>query len=115
MKLAIVGSDGRVLTFVRADAPDGFVPPPGTRVVPEDELPKGWEWSEKTSVDTEKNDAYLALDRLLERRAVLRSQQMAVMAQPEQDGENVASDRDVGAEVQDLTVLVLWMAKSHGM
>lgn len=36
-------SDGKVLTFVRADQPSGWNPPEGTRAIPETELPLGWE------------------------------------------------------------------------
>jgi hypothetical protein len=48
--LAIVReSDGRVVTFVRNDVPDGWTPPEGTRVVPDNELPAGWQMAEDTS------------------------------------------------------------------
>lgn len=42
--LALVrDSDGRVLTFVRLDVPEGWMPPEGFTAVPDDELPEGWE------------------------------------------------------------------------
>lgn len=48
--LAIVrDSDGRVVTFVRLDVPEGWTPPEGTRAVPDDELPAGWQMAEDTS------------------------------------------------------------------
>lgn len=36
-------SDGLVVTFVRDDVPPGFVPPEGCRIVPEVDLPPGWQ------------------------------------------------------------------------
>lgn len=48
--LAIVrDSDDRVVTFVRLDVPEGWTPPEGTRAVPDDELPAGWQMAEDTS------------------------------------------------------------------
>lgn len=48
--LAIVrDSDNRVVTFVRLDVPEGWTPPEGTRAVPDDELPAGWQMAEDTS------------------------------------------------------------------
>lgn len=45
--LAIVRErDGRVVTFVRLDVPEGWTPPQGTRAVPDDELPAGWSMAE---------------------------------------------------------------------
>jgi len=41
--LALVrDSDGRVLTFVRLDTPEGWTPPEGFTAIPDDELPEGW-------------------------------------------------------------------------
>jgi hypothetical protein len=42
-------SDGRVLTFVRADVPDRWTPPAGTRAVPAGDLPTGWAMADDTS------------------------------------------------------------------
>ena len=36
-------SDSKVVTFVRLDLPSGYVPPQGCVLVPDDELPEGWE------------------------------------------------------------------------
>lgn len=48
--LAVVReSDGRVVTFVRLDAPDGWTPPDGCAAVPNDELPEGWQMAEDIS------------------------------------------------------------------
>ena len=41
--LAILDADGRVVTFVRLDVPEGWSPPDGHTAVPDDELPEGWE------------------------------------------------------------------------
>jgi hypothetical protein len=41
--LAILDADGRVVTFVRLDAPDGWTPPEGCTAVPDSELPQGWQ------------------------------------------------------------------------
>jgi hypothetical protein len=47
MAIAIVRkSDGRVQTFVREDAPDGWTPPEGFEAIPESELPDGWQMVE---------------------------------------------------------------------
>jgi hypothetical protein len=43
-KLAIVNAAGKVVTFVRADLPEGWTPPPGTTAVPSVELAPEWEW-----------------------------------------------------------------------
>jgi hypothetical protein len=40
--LAILDAEGRVVTFVRLDVPEGWVPPEGYTAVPDDELPEGW-------------------------------------------------------------------------
>lgn len=40
---AIVQSDGRVVTFLRMDLPDQFEVPSGCTIVPDDELPAGWQ------------------------------------------------------------------------
>jgi hypothetical protein len=42
--LAIIReSDGKVVTFVRPDQPAGWKPPEGTRAIPVEQLPAGWE------------------------------------------------------------------------
>jgi len=41
--LAILDADGRVVTFVRLDVPDGWTPPEGCTAVPDNELPQGWQ------------------------------------------------------------------------
>jgi len=43
--LAILDSAGRVITFVRLDVPEGWVPPENCTAVPDDELPEGWEYA----------------------------------------------------------------------
>jgi hypothetical protein len=40
---AVVREDGLVETFVRLDVPEGWSPPAGCTVVPDDELPEGWQ------------------------------------------------------------------------
>jgi hypothetical protein len=46
-RLAIVReSDGRVVTFVRSDAPTGWLPPDGCVASPEESLPVGWQMAE---------------------------------------------------------------------
>lgn len=48
--LAIVReSDGRVVTFVRVDVPEGWTPPDGTRAIPSADLPGGWVMAEDES------------------------------------------------------------------
>jgi hypothetical protein len=42
MAIAILNSEGRVITFVRDDVPSGWQPPEGTTAVPDTELPEGW-------------------------------------------------------------------------
>jgi hypothetical protein len=42
--IAILNSVGRVITFVRADVPNGWTPPDGCTAVPDDQLPDGWEY-----------------------------------------------------------------------
>jgi hypothetical protein len=45
--LAIIReSDGKVVTFVRPDQPQGWKPPEGTRAGPDTELPDNWEQAE---------------------------------------------------------------------
>lgn len=41
--LAIINAEGYVVTFVRSDVPDGWVPPDGCAVIPETDLPAGWQ------------------------------------------------------------------------
>ena len=43
MVLAILNSDGRVVTFVREDVPQGWAPPDGCTAIPESQLPPGWQ------------------------------------------------------------------------
>jgi hypothetical protein len=46
--LAIIReSDGKVVTFVRPDQPQGWKPPAGTRAIPDTELPANWEQAEE--------------------------------------------------------------------
>jgi hypothetical protein len=46
-RLAIVQeSDGRVVTFVRSDVPQGWMPPEGCVAVHENSLPAGWQMAE---------------------------------------------------------------------
>ena len=48
--LAIIReSDGKVVTFVRPDQPQGWKPPEGTRAIPDTDLPAGWEQAEEVS------------------------------------------------------------------
>ena len=41
--LAILDSQGRVVTFVRPDVPEGWQPPEGCTAIPDDQLPAGWQ------------------------------------------------------------------------
>lgn len=41
--IALVRPDGLVETFIRVDYPDGWKPPEGYTLVPDDELPAGWQ------------------------------------------------------------------------
>lgn len=47
--LALVDAEGRVVTFVRSDLPEGWEPPDGLTAIPDDELPAGWERAADTS------------------------------------------------------------------
>jgi hypothetical protein len=48
--LAIIReSDGKVVTFVRPDQPQGWKPPAGTRAIPDTELPANWEQAEEVN------------------------------------------------------------------
>jgi hypothetical protein len=48
--LAIIReSDGKVVTFVRPDQPQGWKPPAGTRAIPDTDLPANWEQAEEVS------------------------------------------------------------------
>ena len=47
--LAILDSEGRVVTFVRRDVPEGWQPPDGCTAVPDDELPPGWQRAPDTT------------------------------------------------------------------
>lgn len=40
---AYINSDGKVETFIRLDLPEGWVPPEGYSIIPDDELPEDWE------------------------------------------------------------------------
>jgi len=40
--LAILDSQGRVVTFVRPDVPASWSPPEGCTAIPADQLPQGW-------------------------------------------------------------------------
>jgi hypothetical protein len=52
--LAIIReSDGKVVTFVRPDQPQGWKPPAGTRAIPETELPDNWEQAEPEEIESE--------------------------------------------------------------
>jgi hypothetical protein len=41
--IAILDAEGRVITFVRLDVPEGWTPPENCTAAPDDELPAGWE------------------------------------------------------------------------
>jgi hypothetical protein len=48
--LAIIReSDGKVVTFVRPDQPQGWKPPAGTRAIPDTDLPANWEQAEEAN------------------------------------------------------------------
>lgn len=47
--LAILDSQGRVVTFVRPDVPAGWAPPDGCTAIPTDQLPDGWQYAPDTS------------------------------------------------------------------
>ena len=48
--LAIIReSDGKVVTFVRPDQPQGWKPPAGTRAIPDTDLPANWEQAEEVN------------------------------------------------------------------
>ena len=47
--IAILDGEGRVITFVRLDVPEGWIPPEGCSAVPDDELPEGWQRAPDTS------------------------------------------------------------------
>lgn len=47
--LAILDAQGRVVTFVRPDVPEGWRPPKGCTAVPDTELPAGWQRAPDTS------------------------------------------------------------------
>jgi hypothetical protein len=48
--LAIIREiDGKVVTFVRPDQPQGWKPPAGTRAIPDTELPANWEQAEEVN------------------------------------------------------------------
>jgi hypothetical protein len=52
--LAIIrDSDGKVVTFVRPDQPQGWKPPEGTRAVPDTELPDNWEQAEPEIIESD--------------------------------------------------------------
>ena len=52
--LAIIrDSDGKVVTFVRHDQPQGWKPPEGTRAVPDTELPDNWEQAEPEVIESD--------------------------------------------------------------
>lgn len=40
---ALINSNGRVETFIRLDLPEGWIPPEGYSIIPNDELLEGWE------------------------------------------------------------------------
>lgn len=43
MAIAILNALGQIVTFVRDDVPDGWLPPEGCTAIPESALPAGWE------------------------------------------------------------------------
>lgn len=43
MSIAILNSQGKVITFVRDDVPEGWRPPEGCTAIPENELAPDWE------------------------------------------------------------------------
>jgi hypothetical protein len=44
--IALVREDGKVVTFVRADQPEGWEPPEGLVAVPPEQLPAGWQMAD---------------------------------------------------------------------
>lgn len=40
---AFINQNGKVETFIRMDLPENWSPPEGYSIVPDDELPDGWE------------------------------------------------------------------------
>lgn len=66
MALAILNADGLVVTFVRDDVPEGWVPPDGCTAVPEASLPAGWqmvvERHDMDAVRKERNERLTASD-----------------------------------------------------
>ena len=64
--LAILNSLGQVVTFVRADVPEGWTPPEGFTAVPDDQLPAGWEYEPErhdlADVRRERNERLTASD-----------------------------------------------------
>jgi hypothetical protein len=52
--LAIIReSDGKVVTFVRPDQPQGWKPPAGTRAIPDTDLPANWEQAEPEVIESD--------------------------------------------------------------
>ena len=52
--LAIIrDSDGKVVTFVRPDQPQGWKPPEGTHAIPDTELPDNWEQAEPEVIESD--------------------------------------------------------------
>ena len=47
--LAILDGEGRVVTMVRPDVPEGWTPPEGCTAMPEDQLPAGWQYAPDAS------------------------------------------------------------------
>lgn len=66
MALAILNSDGFIVTFVRDDTPDGWRPPNGCTAIPDDQLPAGWqmvpERHDMADVRRERNERLAATD-----------------------------------------------------
>lgn len=64
--LAVVNADGRVVTFVRPDVPEGWAPPNGCTAVPDDQLPPGWQYEpqhhDMADVRRQRNERLTASD-----------------------------------------------------
>lgn len=50
MAIAILNASGQVVTFVRADLPEGWQPPEGCTAVPESELPPAWQRAQSGAI-----------------------------------------------------------------
>lgn len=65
MGIAVINSDGLVVTIVRDDVPEGWTPPDGCTAVPEFDLPAGWKRvpeHDMVDVRRERNERLAACD-----------------------------------------------------